>query len=592
MTTEEQRVAEQKAAEQDRLAHEERLAQQERWSDAAIDREPVIGRRGMRRLLWVGVAVVIAALLVTLPPLLNISRYQHRVASSISGSIGRPVRFDNISLRMLPFPGFTIENFVVYEDPSFGAEPAMRANRVDARIRLLSLWRRRVEVSHITLESPTVNLVRNAAGYWNMQGVVTQAAQVQSAPTAQAKAGDAPRFPYIEGSDARVNVKLDETKLPYAVVDTEFALWLPNEREWHLRMAGRPLRSDTDASDVGHLSMEATLSRHGANTAQSPFTMEAEWKPTPLGEASKLVVGKDTGWRGMASAEATVNGTPGNMHVAMDTHVHDLRRAEFVPAESMQMDVHCEGNVLRMGRELMGVHCTMPTGTTSLLEALSFRRNGAAAGQGAPDVLHVEAEVPDTLNLRRAKVNAALEGASPAWGLRWLRLLSRRMSPATAVGGVFSMSASNKPDEGWTGSVICRCVLPVHAEGGGRGRATAEERWAVLINHSPKADEEAQVEVDVRAETAADAEAAGAEAARTVAKPAVTGTLSMQESSLNYTSVKLAREFAAVIPALADNLPGGFIGPGVAHRVWGERQVWTGATSQPGPGRKRHRTRR
>ncbi len=502
-------------------AADERLAQQHRWSDAALDREPVLGTRVLRRLAWATLAALTVVLLVTLPPLLNINRYQHRVASSIAGSLGRAVRFDNITLHMLPLPGFTIDNFVVYEDPAFGAEPAMRANRVIARIRVGSLWRRRIEVSRIRLESPTVNLVRNAAGFWNMQGVVTEAAQVRSAPTAQPKPGSAPRFPYIEGTDARINVKLGDTKTPYALVDTEFALWLPTEQEWHLRLAGRPLRSDTDASDVGLLRAEATLSRQGGNTAHAPFTLHAVWKPTPMGEAGKLLLGRDTGWRGQASAEATLQGTPASMHIVSDLHLHDLRRAEFAPPDTLQLDAHCEADSLGLLHQISALHCALPTATgSSLLDVLPFTRSPitltGTATAIAPDVLRLDAAIPNTMDPRTGTVTVELPGASPLWALRWMRLFSRRMSPATDVGGTFSLRLQHTPlapgdsttgtgneqrggipshigtgndgtgdstswigdstswigdstswiegSTGWTGSIVCQCTLPFSFE--------------------------------------------------------------------------------------------------------------------------------
>ncbi len=603
MTAGEQKVAEQKAAEQDRLAQDERLAQQERvaqqdrWSDAAIDREPVIGRRGMGRLLWAALVALAVVLLVTLPPLINVSRYQHRVAASISGSIGRPVRFDNISLHMLPWPGFTIENFVVYEDPSFGAEPALRANRVQARVRLSSLWRRRVEVSRITLESPTVNLVRNAAGYWNMQGVVTQAAQVRSAPTAQPKAGDAPRFPYIEASDARVNVKLDETKLPYALVDTEFALWLPSEQEWHLRLAGRPLRSDTDASDVGQLRVEATLSRRGLSTAQSPFTLSADWKPTPLGEASKLLLGRDAGWRGMASMDAKVSGTPGNMHVVTNVHVHDLRRAEFVPPEAMQLDAHCEGTAFGLGRQWSGVRCTLPTGgETSLLGTLPFGRTGAA-DKPAADVMEAEGDVPDVTDLRHAAGRVSLEKGSPGWVLRWMRLLSRRMPASIRTGGTFAATAETVDGAGWSGAIVCHCVLPVQADpefrqGGPVGTVETAQHWLVLVRRDATTDAGAgeTVHVDAAPEPETPGPEPGPYLVNSHAPDAITGTVGSQGMHLEYGSARLAREFARMVPALGDDLPTDFAGPVIAERQWGSRQTWTVAATAAAPrGRQRRR---
>ena len=86
-----------------------------------------------------------------------------------------------------------------------------------------------------------------------------QASQMNSAPTAQARAGDAPRFPYIEATDARINIKNGEDKLPFSVKEAEFALWLPEPDQWRLRMVGKPVRTDTDVNDVGLLRVEATL---------------------------------------------------------------------------------------------------------------------------------------------------------------------------------------------------------------------------------------------------------------------------------------------------------------------------------------------
>src|SRR5271156_6057955 len=104
------------------------------------------GRR-TRKLARVGAGVLLLAALVFAPPLFNVSRLQHRIAASISASLGRPVRMGKVSLHLLPMPGFTLENLVVSEDPAFGSEPVIRANNVDVTLRPSSLWRRRVEIA-------------------------------------------------------------------------------------------------------------------------------------------------------------------------------------------------------------------------------------------------------------------------------------------------------------------------------------------------------------------------------------------------------------------------------------------------------------
>jgi len=121
-----------------------------------------------RRIVAIAVAVLVLLLLALLPPYINVSRLQRRVARNISASLGRPVHFDNITLNLLPIPGFTLQNFVVDEDPGFGSEPILRASQVRANLRLRSLWSQHVEFSRIALTDPSVNLVRSANGQWNI----------------------------------------------------------------------------------------------------------------------------------------------------------------------------------------------------------------------------------------------------------------------------------------------------------------------------------------------------------------------------------------------------------------------------------------
>src|SRR5277367_6967830 len=105
-------------------------------------------RPSLRR--WILLAAVVLALVAfVLPPLFNISRYQHRIANSISRSIGRQVHISSVRMRLLPLPGFEFSDFSVEENPQFGSEPILHANSVVAYLRLLSLWRGRPEISRL-----------------------------------------------------------------------------------------------------------------------------------------------------------------------------------------------------------------------------------------------------------------------------------------------------------------------------------------------------------------------------------------------------------------------------------------------------------
>ncbi|WP_433966372.1 AsmA family protein [Tunturiibacter gelidiferens] len=331
---------------------------------AEADTPPSLSTHTLRRLLYLAIAVLVVLLLILLPPYISVNRYQRRIATSIGDSLGRPVHLDRVSLNLLPLPGFTLENFVVDEDPAFGSEPVIRANSVRATLRLSSLWSRRVEFSTISFTEPSVNLVHTAAGKWNLESILLHAAHISAAPTAQRKAGPAPRFPYIEATGARLNLKLDREKSPISLTDADFALWLPDPQQWHLRLSARPARTDTDVSDTGTLELEGTLGR-AASLDQVPISLRGEWRNAPLGGASRLLLGRDAGLRGEMVFTANAQGTVSDSKVQARLRLTDARRADFVPAQPMDIDLQCLGVATADFHSFEDLRCSWPPAGSS-----------------------------------------------------------------------------------------------------------------------------------------------------------------------------------------------------------------------------------
>src|ERR1700761_4545695 len=73
---------------------------------------PRPSRRRRHLLIAIAFTLLLIGALV-LPPLINISRYQHRISASLAASLGRPVEVSGITLELLPRPGVQIANFVV-----------------------------------------------------------------------------------------------------------------------------------------------------------------------------------------------------------------------------------------------------------------------------------------------------------------------------------------------------------------------------------------------------------------------------------------------------------------------------------------------
>lgn len=394
------------------------------------------GSRSHLRRFWLICATIAVVLsLVLLPPLINISRYQRRIVTSISGSLGRPVHLDRVSISLLPLPGFDIENLVVDEDPAFGYEPIIRANKVHATVRLSSLWRRRVEFSTISFTEPSVNLVSSAAGKWNIEGILLQASHIDTAPTAQAKAGPAPRFPYIEATGARINFKEQQEKKPFSLIESQFALWSPDPNQWRLRLRAKPSRTDSNASDTGTIELETTLGR-GETLAGIPINLEGQWRDAPLGEASRVLTGHDAGWRGNLVLSANIRGTVGESAVTSRLHLMGARRADFVPQQPLSAEVECFATATAIFHSFQDVRCSWPP-------------------NGNGPTMALTGEVPNIRRLEDASVQIGTSGIPAATLLNWARVVTPGIADGVEATGnlVGSLTYDGATTHHWTGKL-------------------------------------------------------------------------------------------------------------------------------------------
>src|SRR5271165_1356825 len=316
--------------------------------------------RTPRQVMWATLLVVVLGLLL-LPPFVNVNRYRKRVADAISRALGREVTVSNIALKLLPRPGLVLSNFVVGEDPSYGAEPMLRAATVTAYIRLTSLWRGRLEIGTLDLDNPSLNLVRRSDGHWNLEELVERTSQGSSAPTTKPRPEARPRFPYVEASAGRINFKLGQVKKAFAFTDADFALWLESESQWGIRLEARPMRTDVGISDTGTLNLDGRFQR-GSALRNTLINFKLTLKGGPLGQITTLMYGHDRGWRGALSSNATLTGTPAALGITLDAQIDDFRRYDIALGEALRLRVHCTGTYSSPDDTLRDVQCESPVG--------------------------------------------------------------------------------------------------------------------------------------------------------------------------------------------------------------------------------------
>ncbi len=313
-----------------------------------------------------GVVTILAALILLLyfvRP--GADSLRTRIMGSISSAIGRRVEVSSVSLRFLPQPGFDLEDFVVFDEPAFGAEPVLRAQEVTAALRVTSLFRGRLEISRLSLTEPSLNLVRNKEGRWNFSGLVERAARIPVAPTGKANSEPRPGFPYIEASNGRINFKLGHEKKAFALMDADFSLWQDSENAWSLRLKAQPMRTNSNLSDTGTLRAEGSWQR-AATIAQTPLDFKLQWENAQLGQFTKLATGADRGWRGTVLLSASVGGTTADLRVAADASIQDFRRYDIATGEALRLAAQCSARYDAMGMNVTDLTCDAPVGNGAL----------------------------------------------------------------------------------------------------------------------------------------------------------------------------------------------------------------------------------
>lgn len=319
-------------------------------------------RVSAKRIILAVIVVIVLGILV--PPFINVNRYRGRIAESMSNAVGRNVTIGNVELRLIPQPGFYLENVIIADDPAISAEPMLHAEEVRADLRLRSLWHGRLELAKLKLTYPSLNLVRGADGHWNFESILWRASRTQVAPTA-APAEARNRFPYIEVDTGRVNFKYGLEKSVFSLTETDLALWSPAENEWRVRIEAHPVRTDVNITDTGVIRGEVIF-RRAQMLRDTPLQGRMVWEQGQLGQLTKLVYGRDRGWRGGLELNGEMSGTFSELHFSTNATVRDFRRYDISGGGLLDLHGRCSGIATLPRYALDGFACDLPTGRGTL----------------------------------------------------------------------------------------------------------------------------------------------------------------------------------------------------------------------------------
>jgi len=134
--------------------------------------------------------IVVAALIVlaiAIPLFVNVNNYRPQIESSLSSTLGRPVKVGNLSLSILT-GSVEADQLSIADDPKFSSTPFLQAKVLKVGVELLPLiFSKSLNVTHLKIDQPQISLLRDRDGIWNFSSLGNQAGQ--SAATQKTSTG-------------------------------------------------------------------------------------------------------------------------------------------------------------------------------------------------------------------------------------------------------------------------------------------------------------------------------------------------------------------------------------------------------------------
>lgn len=116
------------------------------------------------------VAVILLIVAIVVPRLVNLDRYRPEVIANIERGTGRSAAIGHLTVSILPTLAVRADDVAIGNPPGFPEGHLLEVRHVYAEIDLRRLLDRRVEVSSLEFDHPTVNLLSTSDGRWNTEG--------------------------------------------------------------------------------------------------------------------------------------------------------------------------------------------------------------------------------------------------------------------------------------------------------------------------------------------------------------------------------------------------------------------------------------
>ncbi len=267
---------------------------------------PANAPRGRRRRLRYVIAAIAVVFIIQLgmDAIVHRPRVAARLTARLQAAFGRPVKVAGYDFSLWTGPELTASSLVVGEDPRFGSEYFLYADRVTLHPRWLPLLRGRIAIRNLSFGHPSLNVVANADGRWNLAEWLPRGGGLSPG----APSGAAPAISRLEFTDGRINFKSGVVKIPFALVAVDGSVDQGAAGHWRIDLDAQPMRAAVLLQQVGTVHLDGTVG--GTTVRLRPADLRLSWQDGSVADLLRLMRGDDMGTRGdfSLSLEARADG--------------------------------------------------------------------------------------------------------------------------------------------------------------------------------------------------------------------------------------------------------------------------------------------
>jgi len=369
----------------------------------------------MRRLgIITGVIFLVVVVAVAIfAATFDVNKYRGTIQSQLEKRLGRPVLLGDMGLSLFP-PRFRVQNLAIADDSRFSPDaPFIKAQELDVSVKLLPLLHKQFEIDSLSLQRPSVNLIKNSAGVWNFASLGHPAETSNTQPGAQppqqtvppnqpASPAQQPPQPSAEQQfslgkltiqDGQISL-LDQqqSKSPtlYDHIDLTLTNFAPNE----------PFTVDAAAHMAGAGSQEMRVQGEGGplvreQPATTPFHGTVNLKQVGIADLSKFLNSPVlAGTDGVLTGQTKIQSDQGKLSVQGETNVLSAKikgmelgypiAAQYDLSDDLPVDmITIRSMILKLGPTPLELSGSVNAKPTPAQLALNFKANNVSLAEAA-----------------------------------------------------------------------------------------------------------------------------------------------------------------------------------------------------------------